>query len=141
MSIFSIVIGLVSGIFLGYEFGIFGYLSSFLIFVLVRIVLIFIISNKHLKISVNKFFIIKVIGIITVIIGEYIIAFSFNFLDYVAILVLPSYLFLTYILKTIDYKLLIRQIKVIFLNIIGYIKSKKDYHESKDNNKEIGTEE
>jgi O-antigen/teichoic acid export membrane protein len=106
ISIFSIVLGLISSIFLGDKFGVFGYLSSFLIFVLVRAVLIFIISNRYLKISIDKFFIIKAIGIITVISGEYILAFSFNFLDYVAILVLPSYLFLTYILKLIDYKIL-----------------------------------
>ncbi len=141
ISIFSIVLGLISSIFLGDKFGVFGYLSSFLIFVLVRAVLIFIISNRYLKISIDKFFIIKAIGIITVISGEYILAFSFNFLDYVAILVLPSYLFLTYILKLIDYKILFYQSKALFLDMISLIKNKKDHYETKDNNKEFGTEE
>ena len=124
ISISSMLIGLLIGFFLGKHFGMYGYLASLLIFVVLRFTLIFITSNKYLRISIDFRYFIKIAGILMVIISEYIIVLKFDLSNYMVLFVIPTYLLLTYFLKTVDYKSLIEQLKLIYSQVINLMNSR-----------------
>ncbi len=131
ISVVSFIIGLTSGYLLSIPFGITGFLLSFIIFTVTRFIGITLFSYKDQKIPFDKKFLLKILIIIIVSSMEYYVFYLYDLIDYVSLIIIPSFLLLSYFLKIIKFKEIINLLKPLREYFKNKFTSKRKNQKSK----------